>query len=67
MPVHRWDGPRDDAEWQRWPAVRDFGRRVVDGPPGEPPLVQPLHFAYAPERGEAVTRPARPDPLRPAV
>ncbi|WP_367324689.1 FMN-binding negative transcriptional regulator [Streptomyces sp. HUAS ZL42] len=67
MLVHPWDAPRDDAEWQRWLAVHDFGQLAVNGPPGEPPLVQPLHFAYDAERGEAVTHLARPNPLWPAL
>ncbi|MEU0118058.1 FMN-binding negative transcriptional regulator [Streptomyces bobili] len=63
MLVHPWDAPRDDAEWQRWLAVRDFGQLVVNGLPGDPPWVQPLHFAYDADRGEAVTHLARPNPL----
>ncbi|MFI1167382.1 FMN-binding negative transcriptional regulator [Streptomyces sp. NPDC020801] len=63
MLVHPWDAPREDAEWRRWLADHDFGQLAVNGPPGEPPLVQPLHFAYAPEHGEAVTHLARPNPL----
>ncbi|WP_419993056.1 FMN-binding negative transcriptional regulator [Streptomyces boninensis] len=67
MLIHPWDTPRDDAEWQRWLAARDFGQLAVNGPPGEPPLVQPLHFAYEPERGEIVTHIARPNPLGDAL
>lgn len=67
MLIHPWDAPRDDDEWQRWLTSHDFGQLAVNGPPGEPPLVQPLHFAYDPERGEAVTHLARPNPLWPAV
>lgn len=67
MLIHPWDAPRDDDEWQRWLATHDFGQLAVNGPPGEPPLVQPLHFAYDAERGEAVTHLARPNPLWPAV
>jgi len=48
MLVHPWDAPRDDAEWQNWLAAHDFGQLAVNGPPGEPPFVQPLHFAYDP-------------------
>ncbi|MFD7687177.1 FMN-binding negative transcriptional regulator [Streptomyces sp. NPDC059781] len=66
MLIHPWDAPRDD-EWQRWLAVHDFGQLAVNGPPGEPPHVQPLHFAYDAERGEAVTHLARPNPLWHAV
>jgi len=70
MLVHPWDAPRDDAEWQRWLGVHDFGQLAVNGLPGEPPHVQPLHFAYEPERGEhgeVVTHLARPNPLWPAL
>ena len=63
MLIHPWDAPRDDAEWQHWLAVRDFGQLAVNGLPGDPPWVQPLHFAYDAERGEAVTHLARPNPL----
>ncbi|MGX1268618.1 FMN-binding negative transcriptional regulator [Streptomyces phaeoluteigriseus] len=63
MLIHLWDAPRDDAEWQQWLAVRDFGQLAVNGLPGEPPWVQPLHFAYDAGRGEALTHLARPNPL----
>ena len=63
MLIHPWDAPRDDTEWQRWLATHDFGQLAVNGPPGEPPYVQPLHFAYDAGRGEAVTHLARPNPL----
>ncbi|MEV4233201.1 FMN-binding negative transcriptional regulator [Streptomyces bobili] len=63
MLIHPWDAPRDDAEWQHWLAVRDFGQLAVNGLPGDPPWVQPLHFAYDADRGEAVTHLARPNPL----
>ncbi|GAA5059264.1 FMN-binding negative transcriptional regulator [Streptomyces similanensis] len=67
MLVHPWDAPREDAEWQRWLTRHDFGQLAVNGPPGEPPWVQPLHFAYDAGRGEAVTHLARPNPLWSAV
>ncbi|MFI2642565.1 FMN-binding negative transcriptional regulator [Streptomyces sp. NPDC018610] len=67
MLIHPWDAPREDAEWQRWLAGHDFGQLAVNGPPGEPPWVQPLHFAYDVARGEAVTHLARPNPLWSAV
>lgn len=63
MLIHPLDAPGDDGEWQRWLAVHDFGQLAVNGRPGEPPFVQPLHFAYDPERGEAITHLARPNPL----
>ncbi len=67
MLVHPWDAPRDDMEWQHWLTTHDFGQLAVNGPSGEPPLVQPLHFFYDPERGEAITHLARPNPLLPAM
>ncbi|MEV6167506.1 FMN-binding negative transcriptional regulator [Streptomyces sp. NPDC051954] len=67
MLIHPWDAPHDDSEWQQWLAVHDFGQLAVNGLPGEPPHVQPLHFAYDAERGEAVTHLARPNPLWPAL
>ncbi|MEU1595811.1 FMN-binding negative transcriptional regulator [Streptomyces sp. NPDC005708] len=67
MLIHPWDAPQDDAEWQRWLVGRDFGQLAVNGPPGEPPYVQPLHFAYDVDRGEAVAHLARPNPLWPAL
>ena len=63
MLIHPWDAPQDDSEWRHWLAVRDFGQLAVNGLPGDPPWVQPLHFAYDAERGEAVTHLARPNPL----
>ena len=63
MLIHPWDAPGDDAEWQDWLAAHDFGQLAVNGPPGEPPMLQPLHFAYDPPRREAVTHLARPNPL----
>ncbi|MFJ4850492.1 FMN-binding negative transcriptional regulator [Streptomyces sp. NPDC088733] len=63
MLIHPWDSARDDAEWQDWLAAHDFGQLAVNGLPGEPPYVQPLHFAYDAERREAVTHLARPNPL----
>ncbi|WP_329179478.1 FMN-binding negative transcriptional regulator [Streptomyces decoyicus] len=63
MLIHPWDAPTDDAEWQQWLATHDFGQLAANGPPGEPPMLQPLHFAYDPSRREAVTHLARPNPL----
>jgi transcriptional regulator len=63
MLIHPWDAPREDAEWQWWLSVHDFGQLAVNGLPGEPPHVQPLHFAYDAERREAVTHLARPHPV----
>lgn len=67
MLVHPWDAPRDDAEWQQWLTVHDFGQLVVNGQDGEPPHVQPLHFTYDAERGEVLTHLARPNPMWPAL
>ncbi|MEU3933361.1 FMN-binding negative transcriptional regulator [Streptomyces sp. NPDC029044] len=67
MLIHPWDAPRDDEEWQQWLAGHDFGQLAVNGPPGEPPHVQPLHFAYDAGSHEIVTHLARPNPLWPAL
>ncbi|GGJ55675.1 FMN-binding negative transcriptional regulator [Streptomyces brasiliensis] len=67
MLIHPWDAARDDAEWHGWLAAHDFGQLAVNGPSGEPPFVQPLHFAYDRERGEAVTHLARTNPLWPSL
>ncbi|MFI5876753.1 FMN-binding negative transcriptional regulator [Streptomyces sp. NPDC051445] len=67
MLVHPWDAPHDDAEWRTWLSGHDFGQLAVNGPAGEAPFVQPLHFAYDPSGGEAVTHLARPHPLWPAL
>ncbi|MEU6518974.1 FMN-binding negative transcriptional regulator [Streptomyces sp. NPDC046978] len=63
MLIHPWDAPQDDGEWQRWLVGRDFGQLAVNGPPGEPPYVQPLHYVYDADRGEVVGHLARPNPL----
>ncbi|QRX90942.1 MULTISPECIES: FMN-binding negative transcriptional regulator [Streptomyces] len=63
MLIHPWDAPGDDAEWQEWLAAHDFGQLAVNGSAGEPPWVQPLHFAYDPAHREAVTHLARPNPI----
>lgn len=67
MLVHPWDAPVDEAEWQDWLAEHDFGQLAVNGLGGEPPLVQPVHFAYDAARREAVTHLARPNPLWNAI
>ncbi|MET9499097.1 FMN-binding negative transcriptional regulator [Streptomyces sp. NPDC006552] len=71
MLIHPWDAARSTAEWQRWLATRDFGQLAVNGLPGEPPFVQPLHFAYDPsgggEFGSALAHLARPNPVWPAL
>ncbi|MEU6350735.1 FMN-binding negative transcriptional regulator [Streptomyces sp. NPDC047072] len=63
MLIHPWDAARDDTEWQQWLSVHDFGQLAVNGPDGEPPFVQPLHFLYDAGRGEVLTHLARPNPL----
>ncbi|MFC8246978.1 FMN-binding negative transcriptional regulator [Streptomyces chartreusis] len=67
MPIHAWDAPHDDTEWQRWLDDHEFGQLVVNGLDGAPPHVQPLHFAFDAESGEVVTHLARPDPMWPAL
>lgn len=66
MLIHPWDAPKDDGEWRGWLAAHDFGQLAVNGLDGEPPFVQPVHFAYDPgsgEHGEALLHLARPNPL----
>ncbi len=67
MLIHPWDAALDEGEWRGWLAAHDFGQLAVNGPPGEPPFVQPLHFVYDHERAEVVTHLARPNPLWPAL
>jgi transcriptional regulator len=67
MLIHPWDAALNDAEWQGWLTAHDFGQLAVNGAPGEPPFVQPLHFSYDAGRGEAVTHLARPNPIWPAI
>ncbi|WP_327715774.1 FMN-binding negative transcriptional regulator [Streptomyces sp. NBC_00490] len=67
MLIHPWDAPHDDAEWQQWLAVHDFGTLVVNGLDGEPPYAQPLHFTYDAADGVVLTHLARPNPMWPAL
>ncbi|MFI1940804.1 FMN-binding negative transcriptional regulator [Streptomyces purpureus] len=70
MLIHPWDAARDRGEWQSWLAAHDFGQLAVNGLPGEPPWVQPLHFRYDPEPGpygQVIAHLARPNPLWPAL
>lgn len=67
MLIHPWDAAGDEAEWRAWLDTHDFGHLGVNGLPGEPPHLQPLHFAYDHERRRAVTHLARPNPLWPAL
>ncbi|MEU8623011.1 FMN-binding negative transcriptional regulator [Streptomyces sp. NPDC048623] len=66
MLIHPWDAALDESEWRTWLTGHDFGQLAVNGAPGEPPWVQPLHFRYEPEPGpygQAITHLARPNPL----
>ncbi|MET9547326.1 FMN-binding negative transcriptional regulator [Streptomyces sp. NPDC006627] len=70
MLIHPWDAPRTDTEWQQWLAAHDFGQLAVNGLPGEPPHVQPMHFVYEADHGEhgrVLSHLARPNPLWQAV
>ncbi|MEE1755509.1 FMN-binding negative transcriptional regulator [Streptomyces sp. SP18CS02] len=70
MLIHPWDAPHDDAEWRDWLASHDFGQLSVNGPPGQPPWVQPLHFRYDAHSGPygaVITHLARPNPMWPAL
>uniref|UniRef100_UPI0015860F0C FMN-binding negative transcriptional regulator n=1 Tax=Streptomyces sp. TRM64462 TaxID=2741726 RepID=UPI0015860F0C len=70
MLIHPWDAAHDEAEWRDWLSRHDFGQLAVNGPPGSPPWVQPLHFRYDAgpgPYGEVVTHLARPNPLWPAL
>ncbi|MCF3124287.1 FMN-binding negative transcriptional regulator [Streptomyces arenae] len=70
MLIHPWDAARADTEWQQWLAAHDFGQLAVNGLPGEPPHVQPMHFVYEPEpgpHGRVLAHLARPNPLWPAL
>ncbi|MFF8601136.1 FMN-binding negative transcriptional regulator [Streptomyces sp. NPDC015232] len=66
MLIHPWDAALGEGEWRDWLARHDFGQLAVNGAPGEPPWVQPLHFRYEPQPGpygQALTHLARPNPL----
>ncbi|MET9929685.1 MULTISPECIES: FMN-binding negative transcriptional regulator [unclassified Streptomyces] len=66
MLIHPWDAAHDEDEWRAWLSRHDFGQLAVNGPPGEPPRVQPTHFLYEPEpgpHGRVLTHLARPNPL----
>ncbi|MEU6127461.1 FMN-binding negative transcriptional regulator [Streptomyces sp. NPDC047123] len=70
MLIHPWDAARADGEWQQWLARHDFGQLAVNGLPGEPPHVQPLHFVHEPDQGphgRILTHLARPNPVWPAL
>ncbi|HEY9369155.1 FMN-binding negative transcriptional regulator [Streptomyces sp.] len=66
MLIHPWDAAHDEAEWRAWLAGHDFGQLAVNGLPGEPPWVQPMHFRYDAEPGpygRVIAHLARPNPL----
>ncbi|MFI8829103.1 FMN-binding negative transcriptional regulator [Streptomyces sp. NPDC053431] len=66
MLIHPWDAAQDEDEWRGWLAAHDFGQLAVNGAPGEPPWVQPMHFRYEPapgRYGQVITHLARPNPL----
>lgn len=67
MLIHPWDAAHNEAEWQHWLSQHDFGQLAVNGGPGEPPYVQPLHFFYDREHSLVLTHLARPNPLWPAL
>ena len=66
MLIHPWDAALDDDEWRTWLAEgRDFGQLVVNGLPGEPPVVIPTHFSVdeTPTGTDLLVRLARPNPV----
>ncbi|MFD7924264.1 FMN-binding negative transcriptional regulator [Streptomyces sp. NPDC059740] len=67
MLIRPWDAPLADAEWQEFLRTHPFGQLVVNGPAGEPPSAQPLHFAFDAETGHVVSHLARPNPIWPLL
>ncbi|MFE7547589.1 FMN-binding negative transcriptional regulator [Streptomyces gardneri] len=70
MLIHPWDAALDDDEWRDWLSRHDFGQLAVNGLPGEPPWVQPMHFRYEDgpgPYGRVLAHLARPNPLWRAV
>ncbi|MGW6568984.1 FMN-binding negative transcriptional regulator [Streptomyces sp. NPDC054975] len=66
MLIHPWDAAQSPDEWREWLSRHDFGQLAVNGLPGEPPWVQPLHFRYDSgpgPYGQVLTHLARPNPL----
>lgn len=66
MLIHPWDGALDDDEWRTWLAEgRDFGQLVVNGLPGEPPVVVPTPFSVdeTPTGTDLLVHLARPNPV----
>ncbi|MFE5938443.1 FMN-binding negative transcriptional regulator [Streptomyces sp. NPDC056470] len=70
MLIHPWDAAHDSSEWRDWLTRHDFGQLAVNGPAGEPPWVQPMHFRYDSEpgpHGQVLAHLARPNPIWPAL
>ncbi|WP_329624618.1 FMN-binding negative transcriptional regulator [Streptomyces sp. NBC_01255] len=66
MLIHPWDAARHEGEWHDWLSRHDFGQLAVNGLPGDPPWVQPMHFRYEDEPGpygRVLAHLARPNPL----
>ena len=64
MLIHSWDAALDDLEWRQWLSEgRDFGQLAVNGRSGEPPEVQPAHFAV--DGATLLLHLARPNPIWP--
>jgi transcriptional regulator len=62
MLIHPWDAALDDLEWRQWLSEgRDFGQLAVNGRSGEPPVVQPVHFAI--DGDCLLVHLARPNPI----
>jgi transcriptional regulator len=64
--IHPWDAALDDEEWRTWLADgHDFGQLVVNGLPGQPPVVIPTHFSVddGPDGTVLLVHLARPNPV----
>ena len=66
MLIHPWDAALDDDEWRSWLAEgHDFGQLVVNGLPGQPPVVVPTHFSV--DEADLLVHLARPNPVWAAI
>jgi transcriptional regulator len=66
MLIHPSDAALDELEWRQWLSEgRDFGQLAVNGRPGEPPQVQPAHFAL--DGNTLILHLARPNPIWSAI
>ena len=66
MLIHPWDAALDDEEWRAWLADgHDFGQLVVNGLPGQPPVVVPTHFSV--DEADLLVHLARPNPVWAAI